>query len=109
MAKVGLKDTLSLLAKGYTKKEIDELAAIDEQAQQEEVKEPAPVEEKTEEKEEEPDYKTMYEELLKKNEETEAKVTKLQQDNVHENSAGAAAEAKAQEEKSLNDLVRSFM
>ena len=108
MAKVGLKDTLSLLAKGYTKKEIDELAAIDEQAQQEEVKEePAPVQEEV--KEEEPDYKTMYEELLKKNEETEAKVTKLQQDNVHENSAGAAAEAKAQEEKSLNDLVRSFM
>ena len=30
MAKVGLKDTLALLAKGYSKKDIDELAAIDE-------------------------------------------------------------------------------
>ena len=29
MAKVGLKDTLALLAKGYSKKDIDELAAID--------------------------------------------------------------------------------
>ena len=113
MAKVGLKDTLALLAKGYSKKDIDELAAIDEQnaaaetAKEEEQK----TEEKApeDEKEPEPDYKTMYEDLLKKNRETEAKVTKLQQDNIHENSAPAAAEAKAQEQESLNNLVRSFM
>ena len=30
MAKVGLKDTLALLANGYSKKDIDKLAAIDE-------------------------------------------------------------------------------
>ena len=117
MAKVGLKDTLALLAKGYSKKEIDELAAIDEQtAEEQKIEESAKnekqeTEEKApeEEKEPEPDYKTMYEDLLKKNQETEAKVTKLQQDNIHENSAPAAAEAKAKEQESLNDLVRSFM
>ena len=112
MAKVGLKDTLALLAKGYTKKDIDELAAIDEQNAEESAKnEKQETEEKApeEEKEPKPDYKTMYEDLLKKNQETEAKVTKLQQDNIHENSAPAAAEAKAKEQESLNDLVRSFM
>ena len=30
MAKVGLKDTLTLLAKGYSKKDIDALAEIDQ-------------------------------------------------------------------------------
>ena len=105
MAKVGLKDTLALIAKGYSKKEIDALAAIDEELEQvtEEVK--APVEEK----EAEPDYKAMYEELLKKNQETEAKVTKLQQDNIHTNSAPMAAEAREKEQQALTDLVRGFM
>ena len=111
MAKVGLKDTLALIAKGYSKKEIDALAAIDEELEQvtEEVKAPeapAPVEE---EKEAEPDYKAMYEELLKKNQETEAKVTKLQQDNIHTNSAPMAAEAREKEQQALTDLVRGFM
>ena len=111
MAKVGLKDTLALIAKGYSKKEIDALAAIDEELEQvaEETavpEAPAPVEDK---KEEEPDYKTMYEELLKKNQETEAIVTKLQQDNIHTNSAPAAAEAREKEQQALTDLVRGFM
>ena len=109
MAKVGLKDTLALIAKGYSKKEIDALAAIDEELEQvtEEVKVPeAPVEE---EKEAEPDYKAMYEDLLKKYQETEAKVTKLQQDNIHTNSAPAAAEAREKEQQALTDLVRGFM
>ena len=51
MAKVGLKDTLALLAKGYSKKEIDALAAVDEENETEQKEEnpapaPAPVEEK---------------------------------------------------------------
>ena len=39
----------------------------------------------------------------------EAKITKLQQDNVHSNSAPAAAEAKKEEQESLTNMVRSFM
>lgn len=119
MAKVGLKDTLSLLAKGYSKKEIDALAAIDEeqeapasvQAQSE-----APVEDKKApddaaviESNPEPDYKAMYEELLAKHEKTETTLKKIQQDNVHKDSAPAAAELKKQEQESLTNLVRGFM
>ena len=122
MAKVGLKDTLALLAKGYSKKDIDELAAIDEaqevQAEQK-TEEPA----KHEKPEITPEMQAQMDELLsqiKEKEEqlaqltqakdaAEAKVTKLQQDNVHSNSAPAAAEAKKEEQESLTNLVRSFM
>ena len=122
MAKVGLKDTLALLAKGYSKKDIDELAAIDEaqEAQAEQKKEdPA----KHENQEITPEMQDQMNELLaqiKEKEEqlaqltqakdaAEAKVTKLQQDNVHSNSAPAAAEAKKEEQESLTNMVRSFM
>ena len=121
MAKVGLKDTLSLLAKGYSKKEIDALAAIDEENEQENENNkdelPAPaIEDKkapedaaAKESIQEPDYKKMYEDLLEKNKQTEAKVTKLQQDNVHKDSAPDAAEARKNEQEALVNMVRSFM
>ena len=122
MAKVGLKDTLALLAKGYSKKDIDELAAIDEaqeaQAEQK-TEEPA----KNEKQEITPEMQEQMNELLSQikekeeqlaqltqaKDEAEAKVTKLQQDNVHSNSAPAAAEAKKEEQEALTNLVRSFM
>ena len=120
MAKVGLKDTLALLAKGYSKKDIDELAAIDE-AQEAEHKTEEPA--KNEKQEITPEMQAQMDELLsqiKEKEEqlaqltqakdaAEAKVTKLQQDNVHSNSAPAAAEAKKEEQESLTNMVRSFM
>ena len=112
MAKVGLKETLSLLAAGYKKKDIEALAAIDDETDQKiSDPEPAPAPDPEPEKKEdpEPDYKQLYEDLLKKNQETENKVTKLQQDNVHKDSAPAAAEAKEKQAESLNALVRSFM
>ena len=122
MAKVGLKDTLALLAKGYSKKDIDELAAIDEaQEAQAEQKTEDPA--KNEKQEITPEMQAQMDELLsqiKEKEEqlaqltqakdaAEAKVTKLQQDNVHSNSAPAAAEAKKEEQEALTNLVRSFM
>lgn len=117
MAQIGLADTLKLLAAGYKKKDIDALASIDEtpieQGQDlittptaQPSEDPAPV---SEEKEEVPDYKKLYDDLVKKNQEAEDKIKKLQQDNVHGNSAPAAAEAKEKQQASLNDLVRSFM
>ena len=116
MTKVGLKDTLALLAKGYSKKEIDALAAIDEEQESNKEAEapapiitdsapaPAPVPEV-----EEPDYKAMYEELQKKNKETEETLKKIQQKNIHENLAPAVAEQKKAEADALPDLVRGFM
>lgn len=115
MAKVGLKETLALLAAGYKKKDIEALAAMDEEQEKEPevpapiITESVPAPEPEKEKEPEPDYKSMYEELLEKNKKTEATVTKLQQDNIHKDSAPAAAEAKAKENESLQALVRSYM
>ena len=116
MAKVGLKDTLALLAKGYSKKDIDELAAIDaenEAKAEEQTEAPAPV---IPEKDPAEDLKAELaakekelEELQEKLKTSETKVTKLQQDNIHENSAPMAEEAKKAEQESLNSLVRSFM
>ena len=114
MAKVGLKDTLALLAKGYSKKEIDALAAIDDENEANPAPDPVPetpppAPEPETPADPEPDYKAMYEELLKKSKETEAKVTKLQQDNVHKYSAPASEEARQKEQESLEGLFRSFM
>ena len=125
MSKVGLKDTLSLLAKGYSKKEIDALAAIDdeeaESSKEAEAPAPDPVPEApapdpvpeapapAADSEDEPDYKKMYEDLLAKHEKTENTLKQIQKDNVHKDSAPAAAEARKQEAESLTALVRGFM
>ena len=121
MAKVGLKETLALLAAGYKKKDIEALAAMDEEQEKEQNTKhenqeiPAPIitdsipAASEKEADPEPDYKAMYEDLLNKNKETEAKITKLQQANIHEDSAPAAAAEKQKEAESLSDLVRSFM
>ena len=109
MAKVGLKDTLTLLAKGYTKKEIDALAAADEEQEEKKDEKEDPVPPAEEKKDPEPDYKQLYEDLKKDNDATKAKLTKLQQDNVHKDSTPAAAEEAKKQSESLTNLVRSFM
>ena len=115
--KVGLKETLSLLAAGYKKKDIDAMIAADEEDSKKEVPDtpsedkqvPAPAPDQEQSTEPEPDYKKMYEELLAKNQQTEAKVTKLQQANVNKDSAPASEEAKKKQDEDLQNLFRSFM
>ena len=122
MAKVGLKDTLTLLAKGYTKKDIDALAEIDEQNEtQQEV--PAPVitesvpasqltpaeGKKEEDNKPDPEMAKQMEELQAKLKESEEKLKKLQKENINQDSAPAAAEAKQKETESLLSMVRGFM
>ena len=115
MAKVGLRETLALLAAGYKKKDIEALAEIDaelESKAEEDVPAPAPVPEqpKNEKQEnDEPDYKALYEELKKKNEESQAKITKLQQDNINADSAPAVEEQRHQQQDDLLSMVRTFM
>ena len=123
MPKVGLKDTLALLAKGYSKKEIDALAAVDEESEKETdpapqaqadnnpvpSENPAQDDAAAKESNPEPDYKKMYEELLEKNKQTEAKVTKLQKENVNKDSSGDAEEQKKKQAESLLETVRGFM
>ena len=121
MAKVGLKDTLTLLAKGYTKKDIDALAEIDEQneaAQPEtpapaapiitdSVPAPAPVPE--EDKKIDPEMVKQMEELQAKLKESEEKLKKLQKENINKDSAPLSEEAKQKEHESLLNMARSFM
>ena len=121
MAKVGLKDTLALLAKGYSKKEIDALAAIDNESEQEK-EQAAPAEDNkaqdvaaAEESNPEPDYKTMYEELLKEKEAKEKEIKdkdnqikEIQKDNIHEDNLPEMEKAYEEEQASLIDAIRSF-
>ena len=120
MAKVGLKETLQLLAAGYKKKDIEALAALDEETtetgtvgtstqDQEQAPESPPVETATTDPEPEPDYKALYEEQLKKAKEAEEKLKKVQKDNINSNSAPDAAAAKEKQSEDLLKLVSSFM
>lgn len=121
MAKVGLKDTLALLAKGYSKKEIDALAAIDDESEQEK-EQATPAEDKkaqddaaAEESNPEPDYKTMYEELLREKEVKEKEIKdkddqikEIQKDNIHADNMADIEKTYQEEHDSLVDAIRSF-
>lgn len=125
MAKVGLKETLALLAAGYKKKDIEALAAIDEDSQQEQPvdpapeikKDPDPATEQAQSKDPDPtpDYKQLYEDLLKqsqdKDEQIKAqdeKIKKIQKDNVNENVLPDMNKAREESEISLIEAIRSF-
>ena len=121
--KVGLKETLSLLAAGYKKKEIEAMIAAEEENEKETpanapapVPESAPEDAAAKESTPEPDLKKELEtkqkeleEIQKKLKENEDKLKKIQQDNTHKNSAPEADEARKKEAESLTNLVRSFM
>lgn len=124
MKQIGLAKTLELLAAGYKKKDIEALAALDEQAteeqateeQQEDIPEPSQLPDPEPEKEADPDYKAKWEdatnkmnELQEKLKESEDRLKKLQQENINRDSGPAAAEAKQKETDSLLNMVKSFM
>lgn len=119
MPKLGLKDVLSLRAAGYSKKEIEALAAVDEENEADPAPDPVPetpppAPEPEAPAEPEPDneleqVKARLDETLKKLKESEEKISKLQQENVHKDSAPASEEAKQKEQESLQKLFSSFM
>lgn len=126
MAKVGLKDTLALLAKGYSKKEIDTLAAVDEENENKKQEAPAPDQKQSEapapgedkkaqdnaadkESNPEPDYKQLYEDLKKQSQESLEKLKKLQEQNIHKNMAPDAAAKLEKQTDDLLSMVRDFM
>ena len=116
MAKVGLKTTMALLAKGYSKKEIDALAAVDDELEKEEEEkkkdpDPKPEEKKPEENKKEdpePDYKKLYEDLLKDNQEKDEQIKEIQKDNINENVLPELEKIYEEEHASLVDAIRSF-
>lgn len=115
MAKVGLKDVLALRAAGYSKKEIEALAAIDEENDNKDPEPdpvpetPPPAPEPETPADPEPDYKAMYEDLMKKNQESLEKLKKLQEQNVHKNMAPDAAAQLEKQTDALLSMVRDFM
>ena len=114
MAKVGLKDTLALLAKGYSKKEIDALAAIDDEKEANPEPDPVPetpppAQEPETPADTEPDYKALYEEQLKQSQESLEKLKKLQEQNIHKNMAPDAAAQLEKQTDALLSMVRDFM
>jgi len=112
MAKVGLKDTLTLLAKGYSKKDIDALAEIDEQNEKQQetpAPDPVPAPVPEEDKKIDPEMVKQMEELQAKLKESEEKLKKLQKENINKDSAPLSEEAKKKEQESLLNMARSFM
>ena len=119
MPKVGLKEILSLLAAGYKKKDIEAMIAAEEEEEKKEAQaqaqpeapedKKAPDDADAKESNPEPDYKKLLEEKEKELKESQEKLSKIQQDNIHENSAPAADEARKAEAETLTNLVRSFM
>lgn len=132
MTKVGLKDTLALLAKGYSKKEIDALAAVDEENENNKQEAPAPDQKQSaapapgkdkqapddaadKESNPEPDYKQLYEDLKKQQEakdkeikEKDETIKKIQRSNINENNLPEIEKARLENENSLIDALRSF-
>lgn len=116
--KVGLKETLTLLSKGYSKKEIEALADIDAEVEKEAEAEAAPepaAEPITEQEESEPDYKKLYEELKQKNENDQEElkkkdetIKKIQQDNVNKNILPDIEQNNIDNMNSLKEALRSF-
>ena len=105
--KLGLKDTLTLLAKGYSKKEIDEMLLLDEAAQETEQKDDAAKNEKQDpepEKKEEPekDYKKLYEESQKA-------LFEAQKNNSRADISEDLNKKQQEADESLKKLVQSFM
>ena len=119
MPKVGLKEILSLLAAGYKKKDIEAMIAAEEEEEKKEAQaqaqpeapedKKAPEDAAAKESIPEPDYKKLLEEKEKELKEIQEKLNKIQQDNIHKDSAPAADEARKAEAETLTNLVRSFM
>lgn len=102
--KLGLKDTITLLSKGYSKKEIDEMIALDDQKEQDDKKDPHPeTDPKPEDKKDpEPDYKALYEQSQKD-------LMEAQKANSKKDISDELQKKQLEADESLKNLVRSFM
>lgn len=112
--KLGLKDTITLLSKGYSKKEIDEMIALDDQKEQDDKKDPKPEDKKDpkpedkkdpepeDKKDPEPDYKALYEQAQKD-------LKEAQKANSKKDISDDLQKKQFEADESLKNLVRSFM
>ena len=96
-----VSEQLLLLSKGYTRKEIEALKEQEAKELEESSKEPEP--------EKEPDYKKLYDELKAHTQKNEADLKELQKANRDSDISEQLQKAKEEQDKSLLDLVRSYM
>ena len=103
-----VSEQLMLIAKGYSKKEIEALKAqeLEELQAESETKDSK---EESKDSKEEPDYKALYEEQLKKNQETAKNLQDLQKQNSRADISDELSKMESEAQKSLEDLARSFM
>ena len=106
-----VSEQLLLLSKGYTRKEIEALKEQEAKELEESVKDPEPekVEEPKKDPEPETDYKKLYDELKAQTQKNEADLKELQKANRDSDISDQLQKAKEEQDKSLLDLVRSYM
>ena len=108
-----VSEQLLLLSKGYTRKEIEALKEQEAKELEESAKDPEP--EKEDKKDPEPetepetDYKKLYDELKAQTQKNEADLKELQKANRDSDISEQLQKAKEEQDKSLLDLVRSYM
>lgn len=108
-------EQMTLIAKGYSKKEIDELKKLEAEeiaaaaaAEEEQKQEPDQKEEADDTTKEEPDYKNLYTELHEKYTKLEKDMKDIQKANTKANAAPAAGND-INEEDTLINIARQFM
>ena len=109
-------EQMTLIAKGYSKKEIDELKKLEAEeiaaaaaAEDEQKKEPDQKEEADDTTKEEPDYKNLYTELQEKYTKLEKDMKDIQKAKTKENAAPAADQAIKEQEDALVNIAKAFM
>ena len=104
-----VSEQLLLLSKGYTRKEIEALKEQEAKELEESSKDPEPEKKPEPEKEPETDYKKLYDELKAQTQKNEADLKELQKANRDSDISEQLQKAKEEQDKSLLDLVRSYM
>ena len=106
-----VSEQLLLLSKGYTRKEIEALKEQEAKELEDSTKDPEPekVEDPKKDPEPETDYKKLYDELKAQTEKNEADLKELQKANRDSDISDQLQKAKEEQDKSLLDLVRSYM
>lgn len=109
-------EQMTLIAKGYSKKEIDELKkleaeelAANEAAAEESKETPDPESKSDDATEDKPDYEKLYNELNTKYSELENTLKDIQKAKTKENAAPAADQAIKEQEDALVNIAKAFM
>ena len=114
--KLGIMDVLAFAKAGYSPKDVKEIMAMADSAEEvtenatKEIAEPEEqkaAEQKPKEEADAPDYKTMFEEMQKKNEELNSKLEAAQKANIASNVSGN--QTKISTSETINNIFRDVL